>query len=204
MRPILFCAAVVISAVVLSVAPSFAEDFNADMISSSPEGSLKAKIYVSGDKSRVEMPEATTISRMDKKIAWVLMPNEKMYMEQSIDPRTTASTQEKLSGEIERKAEGNETVNGRNTTKYRVTFEEKGRRESVFQWIDEAAHILVKTAAIDGSWSTEFKNIKPGPQNTELFEIPSGYSKMSLGGMPDMEGIMNTMGKAMQGERSAE
>lgn len=194
MRLVIRWAVFSIFVMALSAAVVYAEDFSADMVSSSREGSFTAKLYISGDKSRMEMPEATTISRMDKKVVWVLMPAEKMYMEQPIDPRTAASTQEKIDGEIERKAEGNETINGRNTTKYRVTFEANGSRETVFQWIDESQHIPVKTAAIDGSWSSEFKNIRSGPQDPALFAIPRGYNKMSLG-MPDMKGIMDAMGE---------
>ena len=177
----------------LLACPGYAEDFSADMVSVSPEGSFAAKIYVSGEKSRMEMPEAITISRMDKKVAWVLMPSEKMYMEQPLNPRSAVSTREKMDGEIERKVEGNEMVNGRNTTKYRVTFEAEGKREEVFQWIDEVAHVPVKTAAIDGSWSSEFKNIRTGPQDREFFEIPAGYRNMSLG-MPDMKSMLGVMG----------
>ncbi len=189
--------------IALSAAVVYAEDFSADMVSYSSEGSLTAKLYISGDKSRMEMPGATTISRMDKKVVWVLMPGENMYMEQPIDPRTAASTREKIDGEIERKAEGNETISGRNTTKYRVTFEANGKRESVFQWIDESAHIPVKTAAIDGSWSSEFRNIQSGPQDPALFVIPNGYTKMPLG-MQDMKGVMDAMGKNAREEESEE
>lgn len=178
----------------LLAGPGYAEDFSADMVSFSPEGSFTAKIYVSGEKSRMEMPEAITISRMDKKVAWVLMPSEKMYMEQPLNPHSAASTREKMDGEIERKVEGNEMVNGRNTTKYRVTFEAEGKREEVFQWVDEVAHVSVKTAATDGSWSSEFKNIRTGPQDQEFFEIPAGYRNMSLG-MPDMKSILGAMGE---------
>ena len=166
--------------IALSAAVVYAEDFSADIVSSSREGSFTAKLYASGDKSRTEMPQAITISRMDKKVVWVLMPTEKMYMEQPIDQRTAVSTREKVDGEIERKAEGNEVFGGRNTTKYRVTFKTNGKRESVFQWIDESVHIPVKTAAIDGSWSSELRNIRSGPQDPALFVIPSGYTKMPL------------------------
>ncbi len=203
MRSVMQRAVFFIFGIVLSAAVVYAEDFSADMVSSTPEGSFTAKLYVSGDKSRTEMPEATTISRMDKKIVWMLIPAEKMYMEQPIPPHTAASLQEKVAGEIERTAEGNETVNGRGTTKYRVTFEAGGKRESVFQWIDEAAHIPVKTAAIDGSWSSEFRNMRSGPQDPALFEIPDGYRKMSLG-MPDMRGTMSAADKTGQEEGSEE
>lgn len=197
MRSINLCAAAMIFFTSVTACMGYASDFNADMVSSSPEGSFSAKLWVSGDKSRMEMPQAITISRMDKKVVWVLMPDEKMYMEQPIDLRTAVSMREKVDGEIDRKMEGNEIINGRSTAKYRVTFETNGKRESVFQWIDESAHIPVKTAAIDGTWSSEFRNIRLGPQNRELFEIPDGYNSMSLG-VPDMKGMMDAMSKAAQ------
>lgn len=181
--------------IALSAAAAYAGDFSADMVSSSRDGSFTAKLYASGDKSLVEMSGVTTISRMDKKVVWMIMPGGKMYMEQPIDPRTAASTREKVDGEIERKAEGDEMIGGRNTAKYRVTFEANGKRDSVFQWIDESSHIPVKTAAVDGSWSSELGNIRSGPQRQELFEIPAGCDKMSLG-MPDMDGMMNAAGRS--------
>jgi Domain of unknown function (DUF4412) len=174
-----FAVFLVLGAVLLAVT-AYAGDFSADMISSSSQGSVTMKIYVSGDKSRMETPEAITISRMDKKVVWILMPGQNMYMEQPINTQMAASTQERVDGEIERTAEGDEMIDGKNTTKYRVTFETQGKRESVFQWIDEAGHFPVKTAAINGSWSTEFKNISSGSQDQGLFEIPAGYSKMSF------------------------
>jgi outer membrane lipoprotein-sorting protein len=194
MRPIIKWGVFSIFVIALFAAMAYAEDFNADMVSSSSDGAFTGKLYVSGDKSRMEMPEAISISRMDKKVVWVLMPSENMYMEQPLDMRTAASTRDSIDGEIERKAQGNEIVNGRNTTKYRVIFENNGRRESIFQWIDESVHVPVKTSAVDGSWSSEFRNIRTGPQNPELFMIPKGYTKMSLG-MPDMKSIMAAMGE---------
>src|SRR3989338_8080962 len=85
----------------LSAAAVYAEDFSAEMVSYSSEGSFTAKLYVSGDKSRTEMREAVTISRMDKEVVWVLMPAQKMYIEQPVDMRTAASMREKVDGEIE-------------------------------------------------------------------------------------------------------
>jgi hypothetical protein len=192
MRFVIRCALAVIFMTVLLSAVVYAEDFSADMVSTSGAGSMTAKLYISGDKSRMEMPQAVTISRMDKKIVWVLVPAQKMYMEQKFDPRTAASTQEKIEGELERTAVGNEVLDGRNTTKYRVTFEAAGRTETLFQWIDESAHIPVKTAAIDGSWVTEFRSIQTGSQDPALFELPDGYTKMV---MPDMSDMMNAMAK---------
>jgi hypothetical protein len=166
-----------------------AADFSADIVTVSPEGTFNAKMYVSGDKSRTEIEGTATIARADKGIVWVLIPAQKMYIEQPLDMRTAASTKEKLEGEIERSAVGHETVNGIGTTKYRVVFEAQGQRGVVFQWIDEARRIPVKTAAGDGSWSSEFKNIRTNAQDSSLFEIPAGYSKMPAG-IPDMKQMM--------------
>lgn len=173
-------------AVLLFASAAFAMDFSAEMVNSSPQGAVTAKFYVSGQKSRVEMPGIVTINRMDKKTMWMLMPGQSMYIEQPLDIRTVISAQEKMDGEVERVVEGKDMVNGVSTTKYRVTFDAGGKRETVFQWIDDVNHFPVKTAARDGSWSSEFKNVKTGPQDPSLFEIPSGYNKMPFT-MPGMD-----------------
>lgn len=189
----MFCVMALGLVMMVFAGAGFAGDFSADMVSTSREGSSSGKMYVSGENSRMEMPGMIVINRMDKKVAWMLMPAEKMYMEQALDTRTAAGAQEKMEGEIERIAEGKETVNGRAVTKYRVTYEAQGKRESVFQWLDEKARIPVKTAAVDGSWSMEFKNIETGSQDQALFEIPAGYQKMSFN-MPDMADMMGDRG----------
>lgn len=181
MRSIMRCAVALIILMAVAASAAYAGDFSADVVSSSQGGPSTGRLWVSGDKSRMEMPRVTIISRMDKKVVWVLMSSQKMYIEQPINLQTVASTQDKIYGEIERTAEGNENISGRSTTKYRIIFEANGKRESIFQWIDKSAHIPVKTSAIDGSWSSESRNIQLGPQDPTLFEIPAGYSKM-----PDM------------------
>ena len=106
---------------------------------------------------------------------------------------------DKISGEVERKSEGSEMVDGRMANKYLVTVVVDGKTESVYQWIDEFVSIPVKTAAVDGSWSSEFKDIKVGRQDPSLFEIPEGYKKMAMG-MPDMQDFSKAMSEAAQGE----
>lgn len=165
----------------------YAADFSADIVSSTPEGTFTAKMYVSQDKSRTEVEGTATIARMDKKVTWILMSAQRMYMEQPLDMRSVAGMNEKIDGEISRTAEGHETVSGVATTKYRVVYKAQGRQDEVFQWIDETRSIPVKTAAVDGSWSSEFKNIKAGPQDPSFFEIPAGYKKFAMPTMNDTQ-----------------
>ena len=51
----------------------------------------------------------------------------------------------------------------------------------------------VKTAAVDGSWSQELKNIKMGSQSDSLFELPAGYQKMQMPQLPMMQGMPGGM-----------
>ena len=55
-----------------------------------------------------------------------------------------------------------------------------GKKNSFMLWIANDLGLPVKTAAEDGSWSQEYKNIVIGPQPYELFEIPAGYQKFSM------------------------
>jgi outer membrane lipoprotein-sorting protein len=58
-----------------------AEDFSADLISKSEGQVFQGKIFFAKDKVRMETNEATTITRLDKSMMWMLMPDENMYME---------------------------------------------------------------------------------------------------------------------------
>lgn len=169
-----------------------AADFSADVISTTQGMVSNGKLYISNDKVRMEMPQAITITRMDKKIAWILMPEEKMYMEQPINPDQAAVTSDKIEGEIERKFVGKEMVDNKMADKYRIIYEINGNRMTVFQWLIPGLAMPVKTAAADNSWSMEYRNIRTESQPDYLFEIPAGYQKFSAN-MPSMQDILSGM-----------
>jgi hypothetical protein len=171
-----------------------AEDFSADMISTSRGGIFRGKIFVSQDKVRMESPQSITITRIDKKVMWILMPQEKTYMEQALDPTKTAATSEKVEGEIERKLIGQETIDGRATKKYEVVYNQNGKGETMFQWLADGLKIPVKLAAGDNSWTMEYKNIKIGKQPDALFEVPADYQKFSYQ-MPSMKDILEGLSR---------
>ena len=109
----------------------------------------------------------------------MLMPAEKMYMEQPFDPRSALASEEKLPGESERVFLGEEIVDGKNAKKYRVVYDMDGAKEAILQWVIEPAGIPIKTAAADNSWSMEYRNLKIGPQAVWMFELPPDYKKLS-------------------------
>lgn len=169
-----------------TVSAALALDFSADMVSKAKGKEFSGKIYVTQDKVRTEMAGAVNIMRMDKKIMWVLMPGEKMYMEQPVDPQMAAGAAEKIPGEIERTLLGSEAIEGRPANKYKITYKNGAIIESILQWSDAATSLPVKVTSEDGSWSMEYKNLKLGAPDQSLFEIPEGYQKFSMPSFGDM------------------
>jgi hypothetical protein len=175
---------------------AFATEFSADTITKfQDQGEMHGKMFFKPDKFRMEMKmhgDMIMITRIDKKVAWNVMPSEKMYMEMPIDLSKKPRVEEKFEGEIERKQVGTETIDGHPTKKYLITYKVDNKQDQVYQWMATDINFPVKTAAVDGSWIQEFKNIKMGSQPDSLFEVPAGYQKIQ---MPQMPGGMNFMHK---------
>jgi len=157
----------------------FAQEFSADMVSTTSQGNFSGKIFVSKDKSRMEIPQSVIIARMDKKVTWVLMPQQMMYMEQSLNPENIVVSSEKMPGEVQRQLIGQETIDGKNTNKYSVVYTLDNKQEKVFVWVTTDSNIPIKTQASDDSWTMEYRNLNIGKQAPSLFEIPAGYKDMA-------------------------
>lgn len=160
-------------------------EFSADITMVSEVGTMKGKIFVSKEKSRVEFAEAVTVNRPDKGIVWMILPATRSYIEQPIDMEQAAIFSDKAKAGVTKTLVGEEEVSGRKTQKYRVTINGNGENFSMLQWIDKDTSFPVKSASEDGKWSYEYMNLKMGPQPPELFELPTGFNKMA---MPQMGG----------------
>lgn len=167
---------------------ALAMEFSADTVTTMQGGQkMSGKMYFKPDKFRMEMKtneETVMITRIDKKVTWNVMPKQKMYMEMPFDLKNKPKVEEKFAGEIERKEVGSETIDGHPTKKYLITYKVGDKKDQVYQWLATDIKFPVRTAAVDGSWAQEFKNIKMGPQRDSLFEVPAGFQKMQMpGGM---------------------
>lgn len=187
----------------LMTACAFAIEFSADqVVNAKGMGSIKAKINFTENKWRTEADIAgnhtISIIRPDKNVTWVLMPDDKMYMENKIDPSQRIATAKKMAGEIKREKLGKENIGGISCDKYIITYREGTKNASVYLWLSSDG-IPVKSEAADGSWSSQMKNIVKGPQAASLFEVPAGYTKMSAPssgkapGKMDMDSMKNMM-----------
>ncbi|MDY6854567.1 MAG: DUF4412 domain-containing protein [Thermodesulfobacteriota bacterium] len=163
---------------------SSAQEFSADYTvhEKKQNMSIKGKIFIKGEKFRQETliqgMKQIMIIRPDKNLMWMIMPEGKTYMEMS--HVTDDKKIEPWTSEMESKAKylGKETVSGLSCKKYQYT--EQGK--TYYSWIFEKFPFPVKTEYSDGL--IEYKNIKEGKVPNSLFEVPSGYKKMSMPKMP--------------------
>lgn len=158
----------------------FAQEFSADIVNTNSAGTSTGKIFATKNKIRMEINGVVSITRMDKNVIWVLMPNGKMYMEQPFDPAAFIGVGEKVSGETERTFLGEEMVDGRMAKKYKVVSNLSGKQQTILQWVDNAFSLPIKIVAQDNSWAIEYKNLQVGNQSDPLFELPSDYKKFSI------------------------
>lgn len=162
-----------------AVASAF-QGFGADVVSVNGNQTTHGKIIVAEDRMRLEKGGTVTITRLDKKVVWLLIPAQKMYMEQSFRPENIVPAPEATAGEAGRELLGKEAVNGRMANKYLVTVRMGGKRSSFLLWVAADAPLPLKTAAEDGAWTQEYRNVDVGEPDPALFEIPDGYKNFAM------------------------
>ena len=160
------------------------------------DGAKRREEYVSPDNERVVYLE-TSAGR------FVLLPGSKVYAALESDQNVSGGaltepagepevvSTDELLNEVDHGAKyqslGTEVVEGRATTKYRVTTAkasgEANRQSETLIWIDEALGMPVRSETTDGSESSvkvimELKDITL-KVDEHLFEIPRGYTKVS-------------------------
>ena len=156
-----------------------AADFSADVFNTQQGQATYAKIYVQTNKMRLETPgaEEYTILRPDLSVIWIVIPEEKTYLE--IRSSQPLEGDGKMKGEVERHYLSSETIDGHETKKFEVHYLDKKNLRKAHQWIATDLNYPIKISALDGSWSTEYRNIRIASQPDNLFEIPPGFDKIS-------------------------
>jgi hypothetical protein len=182
-------------ATVLFLAASLtqAAEFTATMVTKAGGLEIPGKVFVKGEKMRNEMQTAGQtgihIMRPDKQVVWIVLPQQKAYMEMPI----SQEAQQKMLTLTEKqkaamKKVGAETVNGYVCDKYETTMSHQGKSMKVFTYVATDLGIPIKMVSADGSFSVAYKDIKPGQVADSLFEPPQGYQKMKLPfAMPQMK-----------------
>ncbi len=168
-----------------------AAGYSADVVTTDKKGTTQSRMWVSYSlwAQRMEMPSQPNmviIVRMDRKLVWNIDKESKMYMEITMRPGMGANTiasGEKSPTEVERTYLLTETVEGHVADKYQITYQNGGERTTHFVWLLKDNNLFpVKTQYKDSI--TVFKNLVFEEPPASMFEVPSGYQKMSIPGMP--------------------
>lgn len=186
MRKDIVAAILVIVSILMFAGTSLALEFSSDIVMTTEGKKMTGRMYAKGELSRMEMTaegnRVISITRVDKKVSWTLMPEQKMYMEMPLNTKDTPKTE--IKGETDRKLEGSETIDGHPTNKYLITYKEGTTTGKVYQWWATDINFPLRTADVNNKWVHEYKNVKVGTQPDSLFEVPAGYYKMQMPGMP--------------------
>jgi len=170
-----------------------AAEFTATLVTKAGDREIPGKIYVKGEKIRNEIQAAghtgIHIIRPDKELMWIIIPQQKAYMEM---PLTQEAQQKTLALTEKQKAQmkkiGTETVNNFACEKYETTMSHHGKSTKFYVWVAPELGVPIKMVAQDGSFSTEMKDIKTGEVAASLFEPPQGYRQMKMPlSMPPMK-----------------
>lgn len=163
--------------------------FSADQVKVMLGKTTTTKVYSTDKAVRIEKEEkgkqGITIMRLDQKAVWELNPAQKTYIDMgdmgsaSMELANTAGNQK-----TQRELLGSEQVGAYHCDKYRVKTTVSGQVYTMVEWdAKELGGFAVKMSDEKGTWSKEYQNVKLGPQDASLFEIPSGYKKIDLAGM---------------------
>lgn len=176
-------------------------EYSADSNMETEAGAMNGRVYSAPGKERREMDQGgkkmITIMRRDKKVTWMLMPEQKMYMEMQMDSGHS-KPEDMSSYKIDATMVGPETVNGIKATKSKVVMtDSKGNKMGGFMWrtsdgIAVKSDVLAMGGGSKMRMKSEITNLKVGHQDPALFEIPAGYAPMGMDAM---------MGGAMGGRR---
>jgi hypothetical protein len=171
--------------------------YSADVVVTRKAGQpISMRVYVDGNKRRIDRDlggGTIVILRGDLSKRYILMTNTKTYVEGALDPKALepATDWAKRMGIVHEKV-GTEDVNGELCDKYRFSSDPGKalnakdrpmvpgpRPMGGLIWVGQTTHMLVKSE--NAGSTAEWKNIKVGPPDGSLFEIPADYKKLEPG-----------------------
>jgi hypothetical protein len=197
----LFCLSIVAHA---AVELDFAKpdiEYKATRIIEAPQGSMRQKFFYDQQRNRTEMDaqgqQVATITREDLGVIWVILGDTNMYMETSMTDIEKYAEHTEGSPDamevVEYSKLGEETIDGHKTTKYKVvTRDADGDQMDGFFWLTEEqiAIRMEMDFEMEGERThvvVRLEDIEMGPQDDALFEVPAGYTKFEMGGIPGFD-----------------
>jgi hypothetical protein len=169
----------------------YSQQFAADLVQPNPAKpgeKMVSKLYVGSAALRLEppFPRPLVIYDARRKVTWILVPARKEYREEKGASPTIADLLPKPGGDpcqagflppkTRCRKIGSETVNGRATEHWEITWEVSGRRLVFHQWVDRRLWIIVRYVTPEGT-TYDVTNFRMGAQPAHLFGIPKDYRR---------------------------
>jgi hypothetical protein len=153
------------------------------------EGSIAAAPGMERSEMRTGSMFSVMIMRNDRKVGYMVMPTQRMYME--VDLAQAAQRSGTLTqDQVELEAVGSETVSGLPTTKYK--FVTKDRSTGGFLWysaegIPVKMDVLSKYGSEKSRTTVTLHDVRIGEQDRTTFDVPEGFARMPSGGLFGMK-----------------
>lgn len=166
-------------------------DFSADTVTTSPQGTIKGKLYSTGQngyggkkirtETLAEGHSSIVIIDQDKKVMYMLMPEEKMYMKQAYKPQNAKGQKATVDKPVSKTFIRNDKFDGHSVKVYNAKTED-GKNVVIWEATD-INNFPVKIEMPSEKATIEYHNVNTKPVDKSLFEIPAGYSAFSMPGM---------------------
>ena len=154
------------------------------------EGSVAAAPGMERSEMRMgSMSSSVMIMRNDRKVGYMVMPAQRMYLEVDLAQaaqRSGTVAQDQLDLEVV----GSETVSGLATTKYK--FVTKDRSTGGFVWYSDEGipvkmDVLSKYGSDKSRTTVMLHDVRIGEQDRTTFDVPAGFARMPSGGLFGMK-----------------
>jgi outer membrane lipoprotein-sorting protein len=168
-----------------------AAEFSAVTVTRVGNHEQQGKLYVKGDKARMEgitsLGPSVSILRLDQRVMWIMLPGQKTYMEMPIDKAAFDQALKVPEDQVTKKLLGAETLHGYETEKYETVVKVGDKQIKSIMWISKKLGIPLRIESADKSFFQDY-DIQEGRVADALFEMPAGYRKMAMpAGMPGMK-----------------
>lgn len=178
-------------------------EYSAASTIQTPKGPQHGRLWRTPTALRHESTDGnrqhTVIARLDRKVAWLLVPEQKLAIELGLE--NFGLPVELLDGNgIKQTPVGQESIAGMRTTKVRVEREPGPNANGRFDgyvWTT-AEGIIMKVIGSGenqgrrGVVNLSFSEVRIAHQDPALFEVPAGYRRLALVGL-DFESLMAGM-----------
>jgi len=175
-------------------------EYSAASAIQTPKGIQRGRVWRTPTALRHETAEEgrshTVIARIDRKVAWLLVPEQKLAIELGLE--NFGLPAELLTGQgIKQTPVGQETIAGQRTTKVRVERAANQNGNGRFDghvWTTSEGIIMKVVGSGEnqgrsGNVNMSFSDVRVGRQDPALFELPPGYRRLALVGV-DFESLM--------------